>query len=358
MQEQQLPSTENNNNPADNQRIIVIGGSAGGFEAFKTIVKELPANFNASIFIVWHMSPDVPGILPHVLNRLNTIYAAHAYDNEPVKPNRIYVAPPDHHLLVEEGKVRITRGPKENRFRPAIDPLFRSAAYAYGGHVIGVVLSGGLDDGTAGLWTVKKYGGIAIVQDPHDAEVPSMPQNAMRHVHTDHCVPVANMARLFVRLTKEKLTDKPNIMKDEQTKKEIQVAAANNSMETGLFAMGELTPFTCPECHGVLAKLKDGNISRFRCHTGHAYSGDVLMASIAENIEASLYNAMRGIDESIMLLNHIGDHFAEANQPKVAAEYFKKATEAKSRSELVRKAVLSHEYLDKDTILQHAGAEQ
>src|SRR5687768_9980752 len=170
------------------RNIIVIGASAGGFDALKTLVSGLPPDLEASIFIVWHMAPDIRGVMPQVLNRINGIYAAHAYDNEAIKPNRIYVAPPDRHLLVEKDRVRVTRGPKENRFRPAVDPLFRSAAYAHKQQVIGVVLSGALDDGTAGLWTVKHCGGLAIVQEPLDAEVPSMPENALREVAADHVV--------------------------------------------------------------------------------------------------------------------------------------------------------------------------
>jgi two-component system, chemotaxis family, protein-glutamate methylesterase/glutaminase len=328
------------------QRIIVIGASSGGFDVLKKIIEELPDDFNPSIFIVWHMSPDVQGILPQVLNRANKIYAAHAYDNEPIKPNRIYVARPDHHLIINPDKVRVTRGPKENRFRPAVDPLFRSAAYTYGNRVVGVVLSGALDDGTAGLWTIKHYGGIAVVQDPDDAEVSSMPENAIRQVKVDHIVPVSQIADLLVRLSKEPLTEKNDVMKDEQTKKEIQIAAEENALEKGIINFGELSPFTCPECHGVLSRLHNENIVRYRCHTGHAYSVDALMASITEKIEDSLYSAIRGIDESIFLLNHLGDHFAESNQPKLAALYFKKAKEAKDRSDLVRKAVLDHEQLN------------
>src|SRR5262249_43628279 len=160
--------------------------------------------------------------LPQVLNRVNNIYAAHAYDNEPIESNRIYVARPDYHLLVNKGKVRVTHGPKENRFRPAVDPLFRSAAFTYTNRVIGVILSGALDDGTAGLWAVKHYGGMAVVQDPRDAEVSSMPENAIRQVAVDHVVPASEIAELLVRLSKEPLTEKPDVMKDEQTKREIQ----------------------------------------------------------------------------------------------------------------------------------------
>lgn len=341
----------------NDQRIIVVGASAGGFEALKKLVKDLPADLNASIFIVWHMAPDIRGILPQVLNRSNTLYASNAYDKEEIKPGRIYIAPPDHHLIIEEGRVRVTHGPKENRFRPAVDPLFRSAAYTYGNRVIGVVLSGALDDGTAGLWTVKHYGGMAIVQDPMDAEVPSMPENARREVDTDFCVPVSELAALLARLSKEELKTN-GVMKDEKTKTEIQIAAEEGALEKGVMSLGELTPFACPECHGVLSRIKDGTLSRYRCHTGHAYSVDTLLASISEKIEDSLYSALRGIDESIMLLNHIGDHYAEVNHTRLAALYFQKANEAAARSELVRKAALSNEQLSKDGILQQVEASE
>src|SRR5881227_722813 len=141
----------------EKRNIIVIGASAGGFEALKQLVGDLPRDLDAAVFIVWHMSPDVTGILPYVLNKQKTLTAAHAVDREPITFNRIYIAPPDHHLLLDRGHVRVTRGPKENRFRPAVDPLFRSAAYVYNTRVIGIVLTGALDDGTAGLWTIKHY---------------------------------------------------------------------------------------------------------------------------------------------------------------------------------------------------------
>ena len=341
----------------DLRNIIVIGASAGGFDALKKLVRGLPQDFQASIFVVWHMSPDIRGVLPQVLSRENTIEVAHAYDGEPIKPNRIYVAPPDRHLLIENGQARVTRGPKENRFRPAVDPLFRSAAYAYNNRVIGVILSGALDDGTAGLWTVKHRGGTAVVQDPDDAEVPSMPENALREVEVDYCVPVSEMADLLVRLSKEKAAETSEVIMedDEKTKIEIGIAAEDGAFESGIMKFGELTPFTCPDCHGVLSKIKDGKRARFRCHTGHAFSADALLATVTENIEDSLYSAMRGVEESIMLLNHIGDHFAEVNQTKLAAMYFKKAKEAQNRVQIVRQVVLTHEQLSTDSLRQQAG---
>jgi two-component system chemotaxis response regulator CheB len=336
------------------RNIIVIGASAGGFEALKTIVKDLPPDLDASIFIVWHMSPTIRGVLPDVLNKLQTVYAANAYDKEAIVPSRIYVAPPDHHLLVEEGYVRITRGPKENRFRPAVDPLFRSAAYTYGNRVIGIILSGALDDGTAGLWRVKYNGGMAVVQDPADAEVASMPENAIREVAVDYSLPAAEIAALIVKLSSEEISENTVDMKDEKTKIELGIAAEENALNAGSLDIGVLSPYTCPECHGVLSRIMDGNIIRYRCHTGHAYSADALLASLTEKIEDGLYNAIRGMDESILLLNHVGDHYAEANQPKLAAVYFKKAKEAEERSNLVRDAVHSHEQLSKDKLFKEA----
>lgn len=340
----------------ETRNIIVIGASAGGFEAIKKLVGDLPIDFGASLFIVWHMSPDIRGVLPQVLNRLDTIYAAHAYDGESIAPNRIYVAPPDRHLLIEKGRVRVTRGPKENRFRPAVDPLFRSAAYAYGKHVIGVILSGALDDGTAGLWTIKHHGGIAIVQNPLDAEVPSMPENAMREVDIDYSVSVSEMPDLLVRLSQEEVTDNSEMEMegDKKTEIEIRIAAEDSAFESGIMKFGELTPFTCPDCHGVLSTLKDGKLMRFRCHTGHAFSADSLLTTVTENIEDSLYSAIRGVEEGIMLLYHIGDHYAEINQTRLAALYFKKAQEAEQRVQQVRQAVLSHEQLSKDSLMQQA----
>ncbi|TFF30351.1 chemotaxis protein CheB [Mucilaginibacter psychrotolerans] len=338
----------------EKRNIIVIGASTGGVEALKQLVQELPSDLNASIFIVWHMSPTLRGFLPEVLNSLNTIHAANAYDKEVIIPNRIYVAPPDHHLLVEEGRVRVTRGPKENRFRPAVDPLFRSAAYAYGNRVIGVVLSGQLDDGTAGLWRVKYSGGLAVVQDPADAIAPSMPESALRELEVDYCVPVADMGALLVKLSLETINENVAVMKDEKTKIEIGIAAEENGLNRGSLNIGELSRYACPDCHGILSKIMDGNIVRFRCHTGHAYSADTLMAALTENIEDSLYSAIRGMDESILMLNQTGDHYAEANQLKLAAIYFKKAKEAEERSELIRKAVHRHQQLSRDIILEDA----
>nr|WP_295926744.1 chemotaxis protein CheB [uncultured Dyadobacter sp.] len=326
----------------EKQNIIVMGASAGGFDAIKQLIADLPPDLDAAIFVTWHMAPTLEGVLPRVLNQVNSIPAAHARDGEPIVMNRIYVAPPDHHLLLERGHVRVTRGPKENRFRPAVDPLFRSAAYAYRNRVIGVVLSGALDDGTAGLWTIKYRGGMAIAQHPRDAEVGSMPESAIREVAVDHIVPLAEMGSLLTQLVGKPAGKKigATMQEDQKTKAEIRIAAGDDTVGINIIEYGQFSPYSCPECHGVLTLLKDGNISRFRCHTGHAYSAEGLLTAITEKIEDSLYNAVRGVDESMMLLNHMGDHFAEANHTGLAAQYFQHAQRASQRLELVRQALL------------------
>lgn len=318
----------------------------------------LPATLDAAIFIVWHMSPDVTGMLPQVLNRENTLFASNAIDNEVVTFNRIYVAPPDKHLLLEKGLVRVVRGPKENRFRPAVDPLFRSAAQSYGRRVIGIILSGALDDGTAGLWTIKSRGGLAIVQEPAEATFPSMPESALAAVDVDYRVPLAEMATLLVKLTAETVTEASEIAMEEQRKTTIKtrIAAQKPALGQGVMTLGTPSPYACPDCHGVLLAIADGDLIRYRCHTGHAHSADSLLATITEQVEDTLWSAIRGVEESILLLNNLGDHYAEKNQPKLAAMYFKKAQEAESRAELVRQAVFKHEQLTTASISTQAAA--
>ena len=189
--------------PEVKKDIVVVGASAGGMEALQKLVAGLPQDFAASLFVVWHMSPGVRSVLPEVLGRAAPLPVLSPADGDPIVPGRIYVAPNDHHMLLELGYIRIAKGPKENRFRPALDPLFRSAAYVYGPRVIGVVLSGALDDGTSGLWTIKLRGGAAIVQDPADAAVRGMPLSALNSVEIDHRRPAAELGELLGALVRE-----------------------------------------------------------------------------------------------------------------------------------------------------------
>src|SRR5437660_7226310 len=186
-----------------NHDIIVVGASAGGVEALRALVAKLPKDLPAAILVVLHVAPDHKSMLPRLLTGAGPIPAAHAKGGEALGPGRIYVAPPDHHLVVDDGVVRLTRSPREGGHRPAVDTLFRTAARFHGTRVIGVVLSGALDDGTAGLVAVKQRGGLAVVQDPRDALCGDMPRSAMENVAVDHCLPAAEIGSLISRLTRE-----------------------------------------------------------------------------------------------------------------------------------------------------------
>jgi len=330
--------------------IIVIGASAGGLTAFETLVSQLPSNIPAAIFIVWHISPDYPSILPEILARATLLPVAHAIEREPIKPGHIYVAPPDHHLLVEPGYVRLSRGPRENRFRPAIDVLFRSAARYYGSRVIGVVLTGSLDDGAAGLYAIKEQGGIAVVQDPSDALHSSMPRAAMQAVAVDHCVPIIEMGALLAHLVDKAIPVEEVNPVSEKMDIEVGVAREDNGLEMGIMKLGDVSPYTCPECHGVLMQLKEGNLIRFRCHTGHAYSLNALLTEVTQSIEETLWDGIRTIEASQMLMIHTAKHLREMNEHEAADLLLQKAEDAKRRANLVRQAVMSNEILSQDNL--------
>lgn len=343
------------------KNIIVIGASTGGFEALRRLVEGLPSDLKASIFIVWHMSPDVQGILPKVLDNLGGLPVTQALDQETIEVGHIYVAAPDRHLLLEDDHIRVTNGPKENRFRPAVDPLFRSAAFIYGPRVVGIVLTGGLDDGASGLLTIKQLGGTTVVQDPSDAEAPSMPESAIRQVKIDYKVTLREMPDLITRLVSETAGDaRVSWSEDERHLLEMEIAVAmqEEDLERKNIGYGELSPFTCPECRGVLSYIRQGSLLRYRCHTGHAYSVDGLLSGLTETAENALWSAIRALKESVLLLNHMGDHLAEENQPRLAALYFNKAKEAEARMHRVWQVVSGQENLSVATMHQELSEER
>jgi two-component system, chemotaxis family, protein-glutamate methylesterase/glutaminase len=317
--------------------IIVVGASAGGIEALRTLIGALPADLSASLFIVVHTSPEAPSLLADILNASGKLPVTNATDGERIQKGRIYVAPPDRHLLVEPNRVRVTRGPKENRFRPAIDPLFRSAAQTYGPRVVGIILTGYMDDGTAGLWTVKQLGGTAIVQDPADALVPFMPLSALTHVKVDYCVPLEEIAPLLVSLTTEAVEVEGEIEVPKEVEIEINIAKEQKALDAGVLQLGEPSNYACPECHGVLLQMKDGTLFRFRCHTGHAYSVESLLADITEKMDDALWNSIRAFEEGELFMRHMAEHLSHG-EGSHSESFLKRAEEAKRRANLMRLA--------------------
>ena len=324
------------------KHLVVIGTSAGGIEALRALVAALPPDFPAAIAVCMHTAPQSPAILPDILMRSGRLPASHPRNGDTLSPGRIYVAPPDYHLLIEPGRMRLSKGPRENRFRPAIDPLFRSAASVYGPGSIGVILTGNLGDGAAGLWAIKQLGGIAIVQDPGDAMFPSMPQSALRVVNADYCIPLDQIAPLLTQLTSSTPPDaaRPPAAA-EGLEIEVKIAKDEHPLTAGVTRLGRPSPFACPECHGVLLQVEEGGRIRFRCHTGHAYSAESLQAEIGEAIEVALWNAIRSLQEGTLCLQRMAQHQDTAHAGDEAAALMARAREMEQQADTLREMVTS-----------------
>lgn len=283
------------------RNIIVVGTSAGGLDALDQLVGQLRTDLAASIFIVQHMAPHNSGEpLLRRLSRHKAFQPKLAEDGDRFKPARIYIAPPDHHLLVKNSKMLVTKGARENRHRPGIDPLFRSAAVAHGARVIGIVLTGMLDDGTAGLIAIKRCGGVTVVQDPRDAAYSGMPMSALDNSNVDFCVPLAEMGPLLATLVSQRPGKSKTVPSDIRT--EAVIAERVLSDVSQVNGLGDQVPYNCPGCGGVLWEMNTPGQKRYRCHTGHSYTGPTLLASQSEKIEEMLWISLRMFEERKNLL--------------------------------------------------------
>jgi two-component system, chemotaxis family, protein-glutamate methylesterase/glutaminase len=275
----------------NDHRIIVIGGSAGSIEALLTIVRALPAEFPAAIFVVIHRSKG-PSQLVEILGQAGDLPVVYAENSLAIEAGRIYIAPGDYHLLLKPGHMELSSGPKVNLVRPAIDLLFQSAAHSYGNQVVGIILSGILDDGSRGLYEIKRLGGIAIAQDPAEAVFPQMIENAMNVVKCDYVVPASQMASLLLELS-------------EEVRKEVPMSKPNPEVDNphnfgdarGVYDKGKPSRFSCPDCGGVLAELSEGKLY-FECRVGHQYSLQTLLEAQSDAVEAALWTALRSMEEA------------------------------------------------------------
>jgi two-component system chemotaxis response regulator CheB len=321
--------------------IIAIGASAGGVEALQALVRWLPRDLPAALFVVLHVPPDGMSVLPQILSRAGELPAAHAMDGEPIVHGRIYIAPPDHHLIVERDAVRVTRGPRENRARPAVDPLFRSAALAYGPRVVSVILSGSLDDGTAGSMAVKQRGGISVVQDPDEALFVGMPTSALTNDRPDYCLPIAEISALLIRLASEPVPEGSDGEAPKALVKEIAAAEMEMSEIDDKQKNGTPSVFGCPECGGVLWELIDGKMLRYRCRVGHAYSADSLLADQTDHLEASLWAALRALEEKAALAERLHDRSHERGNAVAARRFAEQAATAREHAATVRELLVN-----------------
>lgn len=298
------------------EHVVVIGASAGGVSALLEISAGLPARFPAPICIVQHIGSG-PSLLPELLRFRAANHAMHVEDGQRLVPGTLYIAPPDRHLLVEGGTLRLTRGPKENHARPAIDPLFRTAAASFGPRVIGVILTGQMDDGTAGLQAIKECGGIAIVQDPQTAVEASMPRSAICNVDVDHVVPLEAIGPLLVELTARPVPAQHDSV-PERVAEEVDINRGVGTVEK-LRKIGTPSPLTCPDCGGGLWEVQEARPLRYRCHVGHAYTALSLEDAQKTASEEALWSAMRALREREMLLRRMAGIAASLGDENQAA---------------------------------------
>jgi two-component system chemotaxis response regulator CheB len=308
--------------------IVVIGTSAGGLKALSAVLSKLPADIGAAIFVVQHLAANKRSYLPKLLGDVSDLPVSSPADEETFVPGHVYVAAPDYHLLLNGDRVRVLRGPQENRFRPSIDALFRSAARSHGCRVIGIVLTGYLDDGTVGLQTIKKRGGITVVQDPAEAEYPSMPKTALRYVKIDHTVPIADAGALLIRLVAEPSAAQEDFPTTPAI--EIESNIAEQVMNTKEFLenveqIGERTTYTCPDCNGAIWQIGEEEPLKLRCHVGHSFTGEVFAAEQSQNIESALWTAIRIMEEKVTFSRQLAERKRKQNMLDAADAYEKEA---------------------------------
>jgi two-component system chemotaxis response regulator CheB len=320
--------------------IIVLGTSLGGVEALVRLVRGLPAGLPAALYVVCHISSKEKSLLPQILARATALSVSQAEDGEPIHYGHISVAPPDRHLVLTLQGARLTHGPRENRHRPAIDPLFRTAARAFGERVIGVVLTGALSDGTAGLMAIRAAGGIAVVQDPAEAFAPSMPETARLIAGADYVVPLAEMPQLLTRLVQQPSEEDggPNMIDPlDQMPERIE---KNFEQQQSDARRGQLTVYTCPECGGCMWQVDEEKMTRFRCHTGHVYYGDALLAEQSEVLEAALWTAVRVFKEKTILSQQLASLEHQGGNLETARRYEDEAAVSQRYGDLIKEHIL------------------
>ncbi|MCC6858427.1 MAG: chemotaxis protein CheB [Bryobacterales bacterium] len=314
------------NEPA--RDIVVAGASAGGVAALRQLVSGLPAGLGAAVFVVLHLPAESESYLADILSRSGPLPAIQAAGRAPVETGRIYIAPPDRHLMFRDGELRVIRGPKENRHRPSIDVLFRSAAKVYGKRVAGVLLSGADDDGTAGLEAIQRQGGVTIVQDPLESAHPEMPQSALAAMEPDFRLRASEIGPLIGRLAGGEAQPAGRFAMPESN----QEPALPGKAVGGENIPGSPTAFSCPDCNGTLWELQEGDLVRYRCRVGHAYSAGSLLEAESEAVERALWEAVRVLEESVAMSRRVALKSEILREPLT-----RKAEERAAHAEVIRK---------------------
>jgi two-component system chemotaxis response regulator CheB len=315
--------------------IVVIGASAGGVEAVLELTSHLPEDFAAAIFIAIHFPASSQSRLPEIITRNSALTAVHPTHGEKIRGGRIYVAPPDRHMLIAPGMILLSTGPREHGSRPAIDPLFRSAARSYGNRTIGIILSGTRQDGTAGLVEIASHGGLSIVQDPEEAKFSSMPNSAILQDHVDYILPVSEITPIVEQATQGAQCLRSGTVIEASP-------SAGQEPEVGVISDQQAaTLLTCPECGAPIWKITKGVISSFRCSIGHVYSDESLQEAQSLAIENVLWKAVHLLEERVILLGEIEQGFEASGLTTDAERCRELADQTKKNAETIISIILS-----------------
>jgi two-component system, chemotaxis family, protein-glutamate methylesterase/glutaminase len=318
--------------------VVVIGASAGGVEALKEVVAGLPADFPGTVLVVLHMPVTGTGALADILDRAGPLPARRAEDGDRLESGTVLVAQPGRHLAVLDSEVTLTHGPRENGHRPAVDVLFRSAAHALGSRVVGVVLSGALDDGAAGMVALRLRGGVGVVQDPHDAQVPDMPRAAIEAAVVEYVLPAGRIPELLVRLVSQEFAD-TRVTASDLMAEETKVATEESETTEQEKRPGKPSALTCPDCNGPLYEIVEGTLTRYRCRVGHAWSQGSLAAQQTVSVENALWTAMETLSEKATLREALGERADDQGQPLTAEAFRQAAEKARSAAAQIRAVI-------------------
>ena len=324
--------------------LVVIGASAGGVEALKALTSRLPADLPATVLLGLHLPSTARSYLPEILARSCPLPVRQGRPGHRVVPGEVVVAPPDAHLLLIDDEIVLGRGAKENGSRPAHDAMFRAAALARGPRVVAAVLTGLLDDGAAGLSMVERYGGLCLVQDPLEADFPSMPNAALRAVPSARSLPLGALAEELVRAVNEAPRPAPQVPEAQWQLDlaELHSAVGRPGREPDGTPVGEPSPYACPDCHGVLNTIPDDAVMRFRCRTGHAWTAEALVAQLDGDVEDALWTALRVLEERAEMSRRLADMAVQAGREWSQEHFVARAAEAE-RSALLLRGVLNRD---------------
>ncbi len=320
-----------------NRDILAIGTSAGGVEALMYLVKRFRPDFPAAVLVTIHLSRHSKSVLDELLTGAGPLKATFATDGALLRKAHIYIAPPDRHLLIAHDRVQLGTGARENNARPAIDPMLRSAAVCCCGRSVGVVLTGTLGDGASGLWALSQCSGITVVQDPSDAKFPEMPQNALNRVRPDHVVTLERMPALLESLVQEPAGE--SRLMPGHIRAEVEMARTGLSEMSEMDRIGRRSVFSCPDCHGVMWEIDEGELTRFRCHTGHTYTAELMSLVLDENLRRALAIAERALEERVALAHKLQRQAQERGHNHLAENWASKAREFEQEMTVIRNSV-------------------